>query len=148
MSFIGIVKSKFGLICALIISAASMAPLAANANGGDFFEELALHGLRENPNMGSPYFGFVRDERGRGINDAKLIATVKSTGETKAVETNILGHYKLDGFDNSIGSTQVELRCEKEGYSQVRIERRVMEDRTLKPVEANCFLAPTMVDLS
>jgi hypothetical protein len=148
MSFSGIVKSKLGIACALITSAACLAPLTANANGGDFFEELALHGLRENPNMGSPYFGFVRDERGRGINDAKLIATVKSTGETKSVETNILGHYKLDGFDNTISSNQVELRCEKEGYSQIRIERRVMEDRTLKPVEANCFLSTSVANTS
>lgn len=134
------IQNLAGAVFAVLIAAA--APTPAAANGGDFFEELAIHGLRENPDMGSPYFGFVRDERGRGVNDAILVATVKTTGETKSVDTNILGHYKLNGFDNSIISDDVEIRCEKEGYSQVRIERRVMEDRALQPVEANCILAP------
>jgi len=120
----------------------------AAANGGDFFEELALHGLRENPDMGSPYFGFVRDPSGRGINDALIVAKVKTSGETKSVETNILGHYTLNGFDDSVSSDDVEIGCEKEGHTQVRVERRVMADRILKPVEANCVLARVTADAS
>ena len=133
---------------AVAIAALALSAPPAAANGGDFFEELALHGLRENPDMGSPYFGFVRDPRGRGINDALLVARVKTTGETKSAETNILGHYTLNGFHDSISSDDVEISCEKDGHTQIRVERRVMEDRTLQPVEANCVLAPITADAS
>ena len=148
MSQLILIRSVIRVVGAISIAALAFSIPPAAANGGDFFEELALHGLRENPDMGSPYFGFVRDARGRGVNDATLVASVKITGETKTVETNILGHYTLDGFDNSISSDDVEIRCEKDGFTQVRVERRVMQDRTLQPVEANCVLAPLTADSS
>ena len=142
-------RSKITGLCAgVAIAAAMFGASPVLANGGDFFEELALHGLQANPNMGSPYFGFVRDARGRGVNGATLVATVKSSGESKSVRTNILGHYTLDGFDKSVSSEDVEITCEKEGFEQVRVERRVMEDRTLQPVEANCSLAVVTADAS
>lgn len=137
-----------GLCAGVAIAAAMLGASPVLANGGDFFEELALHGLQANPNMGSPYFGFVRDARGRGVNGATLVATVKSSGESKSVRTNILGHYTLDGFDKSVSSDDVEISCEKEGFEQVRVERRVMEDRTLQPVEANCSLTTVTADAS
>jgi hypothetical protein len=146
-SFISM-RLALGVAGSIAIAAEVLSTSPAAANGGDFFEELALHGLRENPDMGSPYFGFIRDPRGRGVNDALLVATVKTTGETKTVETNILGHYTLDGFNNSISSEDVEISCEKDGYTQTRVEQRVMEDRTLQPVEANCVLAPITADAS
>jgi hypothetical protein len=137
-----------GLFAGAAIAAIAFGAAPALANGGDFFEELALHGLQANPNMGSPYFGFVRDARGKGINNATLVATVKTTGATQSVTTNILGHYTMDGFDKSISSDDVEITCEKEGFVQARLERRVMEDRTLQPVEANCVLTPQTADAS
>jgi len=132
----------------IAMSALIMGAVPALANGGDFFEELALHGLQENPNMGSPYFGFIRDARGKGVNGATLVATVKGSGEKKTARTNILGHYTLDGFDKSVSSDDVEITCEKDGFEQVRIERRVMIDRTLQPVEANCTLTAKTADAS
>lgn len=137
-----------GLFAGAAIAAIAFGAAPALANGGDFFEELALHGLQGNPNMGSPYFGFVRDARGKGINNATLVATVKTTGATQSVTTNILGHYTMDGFDKSVSSDDVEITCEKEGFVQARLERRVMEDRTLQPVEANCVLTPQTADAS
>jgi hypothetical protein len=130
------------------MAALMMSAAPALANGGDFFEELALHGLQANPNMGSPYFGFIRDARGRGINGATLVVTVKGSGEKKTVRTNILGHYTLDGFDKTVSSEDVEITCEKDGFEQVRVERRVMIDRTLQPVEANCTLTAKTADAS
>jgi hypothetical protein len=112
--------------------------LPAKANGGDFFEELALHGLEENPNMGSPYFGFVRDSRGRGVNQAQVSFTYEKG--TSIVQTNILGHYKQDGFDKSVDSNEVVIECKKNGFKQVRVERRIIVDRPLQPIEANCIL--------
>ena len=142
-------RNSITALCAsAAIAAVAFGAGPALANGGDFFEELALHGLQANPNMGSPYFGFVRDARGKGVHKATLTATVKTTGETKSVETNILGHYTLDGFDKSISSDDVEISCSKDGFVQARIERRVMEDRTLQPVEANCTLTAQTADAS
>jgi hypothetical protein len=136
-------------LCAGVgIAAIAFGTAPALANGGDFFEELALHGLQANPNMGSPYFGFARDARGRGINKATIVATVKSTGESQTADTNILGHYTMNGFDKAIASDDVEITCEKEGFEQVRVERRVMADRVLEPVEANCILSPVTADAS
>jgi hypothetical protein len=137
-----------GLFAGAAIAAIAFGAAPALANGGDFFEELALHGLQANPNMGAPYFGFVRDARGKGVNNATLTATVTTTGESKSVETNILGHYTMDGFDKAISSEDVEITCSKEGFVQARLERRVMEDRTLQPVEANCVLTPQTADAS
>ena len=137
-----------GLSAGVVMAALMLGAAPALANGGDFFEELALHGLQANPNMGSPYFGFIRDARGRGVNGATLVATVKGTGETKTVRTNILGHYTLDGFDKSVSADDVEITCEKDGFEQVRVERRTMTDRTLQPVEANCTLTAKTADAS
>ena len=142
-------RSKISGLCAgVAITAIMFGAAPALANGGDFFEELALHGLQANPNMGSPYFGFIRDARGRGINGATLVATVKTSGVSQTVRTNILGHYTLDGFDKSVASVDVEISCEKDGFEQVRIERRVMEDRVLQPVEVNCTLTAKTADAS
>ena len=141
-------SSLVKLSAGIAISALIAGAVPALANGGDFFEELALHGLQENPNMGSPYFGFIRDARGRGVNGATLVATVKASGEKKTARTNILGHYTLDGFDKSVSSDDVEITCEKDGFEQVRVERRVMIDRTLQPVEANCTLTQKTADAS
>ena len=137
-----------GLGAGIVVATLALGAAPALANGGDFFEELALHGLQANPNMGSPYFGFIRDARGRGVNGATLVATVKSSGETKTVRTNILGHYTLDGFNKAVSSDDVEITCEKDGFEQVRVERRVMQDRTLQPVEANCTLTAQTADAS
>jgi hypothetical protein len=133
---------KSGLCSGLAIAAAMFVAQPVLANGGDFFEELALHGLQENPNMGSPYFGFARDARGRGVNGATVTITATATGETKSTTTNILGHYKLYGFDKSIDSEDVELTCSKDGFTQSALTRETMEDRPMQPVEANCTLAP------
>ena len=148
MKLLNSYKRSVGAAGAIVAVVLTVFSAPAAANGGDFFEELALHGLQENPDMGSPYFGFVRDQRGRGINKALLVAKVKTTGETKSVETNILGHYTLDGFHNTIRSDDVEVSCQKDGFTQARIERRVMIDRTLQPVEANCVLVPLTADAS
>jgi hypothetical protein len=110
----------------------------ALGNGGDFFEELALHGLKEYPEMGSPFFGFVRDSNGRGVNKAVILFSI--LGNEKSVFTNILGHYTTGGFHHSIDAGIVNIFCIKEGYRMVRIERRQMMDRTLQPIEANCIM--------
>jgi hypothetical protein len=110
-------RRAMGAAGAIAIAALTFSSAPAAANGGDFFEELTLHGLQENPDMGSPYFGFIRDPRGRGVNKALLVAKVKTTGETKSIETNILGHYTLDGFNNTISSDDVEISCQKDGFT-------------------------------
>ena len=141
-------KRSLGIGAGIAIALAAFAAAPALANGGDFFEELALHGLQANPNMGSPYFGFVRDARGRGVNKATVTARVKGTNLVKTVETNILGHYTLDGFDKSVKSDNVEISCSKTGFAQTRVIRRVLPDKELAPVEANCVLAPSTANAS
>lgn len=134
---------SIGAVGGAIFLTAALAGTPALANGADFFEELALHGLQDNPDMGSPYFGFVRDIRGRGVFGATLTATVKDSGESKSVTTNILGHYTLYGFDKKIDSANVEISCSKAGFRQVdQVARRSYDDRPLQPIEANCKLSP------
>ena len=50
----------------------------ALANGGDFFEELSASWGQNNSDDGVPYFGLVRDSKGKMIPNASIMATTPS----------------------------------------------------------------------
>lgn len=125
---------------ALVLAIASGAP--ALANGGDFFEELQAHWGAPKPDAGSPYFGFVRDQRGKFISGATVTATIKPSGSSISMQTNILGHFILPGFAKHIDAKTVVVSCAKPGFKEASQVRRQFNDRPLKPVEVQCILAP------
>ena len=67
------------------VSGAAIAVLAAGlvmsspalANGGDFFEEMMAN-FHNNSDDGVPYFGFVRDSKGKVVPEATIMATTPS----------------------------------------------------------------------
>ena len=114
----------------------------ALANGGDFFEELQLHWGGVKPDSGSPYFGFVRDQRGKFVQGATVTATIKPNGSSMSMQTNVLGHFTIQGFNKSVNPDNVVVTCAKPGFKQASVTRRQYKDRPLMPVEVQCTLAP------
>jgi hypothetical protein len=62
-------------LAALGVAASMACALPAFANGGDFFEELAASWSLTNADSGVPFFGFVKDSRGKNIPKASVMAT-------------------------------------------------------------------------
>jgi hypothetical protein len=112
----------------------------ALANGGDFFEEMMAN-FHDNSDDGVPYFGFVRDSKGKVIPEATIKATTP-TGSTFVVQADSRGHYRIPGFSKRVDASKVVVTCMKEGYKLVARDRRVMRSMPKAPVETNCVLAP------
>ena len=132
---------KAGGIGGLALAAVALGTPALS-NGGDFFEELQLHWGGVKPDSGSPYFGFVRDSRGKFIQGATVTATIKPNGSSMSIQTNVLGHFTIQGFSKSVNPDNVVVSCAKQGFKQANVVRRQYKDRPLAPVEVQCTLAP------
>lgn len=127
---------------ALALSGALSMAVPALANGGDFFEEFAANwNLGHSPDEGAPYFGFVRDARGKAIPNATISATIKPIGSSMTVQSDILGHYKIPGFAKEINPKNVDITCGKPGFKQVARDRRAQRTAHA-PIEVTCTLAP------
>jgi hypothetical protein len=124
-----------------LAAAFGCAAAPAFANGGDFFEELAATWNSANADEGVPYFGFIKDNKGRGIAGAAVSATT-AQGSTFFVQSDSMGHYKIPGFSKSVDAKLVQINCTKTGYKLVARDRRVTRAKTNAPIETNCVLAP------
>jgi hypothetical protein len=139
-------KKTLSLLKTCALATAMLAGVAlgtpALANGGDFFEELQLHWGGVKPDSGSPYFGFVRDTRGKFVQGATVTAMIKPNGSSMSMQTNVLGHFTIQGFNKSVNPDNVVVSCAKQGFKQTNVVRRQYKDRPLAPVEVQCTLAP------
>jgi hypothetical protein len=115
-------------------------PSPTFANGGDFFEEMMAN-FHDNSDDGVPYFGFVRDSKGKVIPEATISAKTP-TGSTFVVQADNHGHYRIPGFSKRVDASKVFVTCSKEGYRLVARDRRIMRSHPNAPVETNCILAP------
>jgi hypothetical protein len=89
---------------------------------------------------GPAYFGFVKDTRGSLIANAKVTVGVKGGGSV-VTQTNILGAFKVPGFNKDIDPKAVEISCAKEGYKQLRVLTRPRpSDDPKVPIESECIL--------
>ena len=113
----------------------------AFANGGDFFEELNASWGQQNSDDGVPYFGFVRDSKGKKIPNASITATT-ARGSSFVVQADTMGHYRIPGFSKSVDPKLVQITCSKTGYRLVSRDRRVLRGAPNGPIETNCILAP------
>jgi hypothetical protein len=140
-------KSLLG-IAALAIAASALS-LPAFANGGDFFQELS-ESWGANADTGIPYFGVVRDVRGKPIPRAMVTATVQQGPDAQAVTiiSDNLGHYRIPGLGKDIDPKKVVIECAKAGYRAVALDRRVLRSVPKAPVEVNCKMAPASGQLS
>ena len=121
------------LACFALLTAA--ASLGAWAGGGSFGEP-----DDHAPDEGPGYFGFVKDERGAPVRDAKVTAAYK-TNLSLVTRTNATGAYRVRGFKNDINPNDVTISCAKDGYKQIRVFRRPFpKGKPVKSVETECRL--------
>jgi hypothetical protein len=90
---------------------------------------------------GPAYFGFAKDTSGRTLPDTKVTVGVKDRGGV-VTRTDALGAYKVPGFGKEIDPKDVEITCDKKGFKQLRILRRVRPpDADPKiPIETECTM--------
>ncbi len=90
---------------------------------------------------GPSYFGFVKDASGRTMPDVKVTVGIKDRGGV-VTRTDALGAYKVPGFGKEIDPKEVEVTCDKPGYRQQRILRRMRPANADPkiPVETECTM--------
>ena len=114
-----------------VVAALAFAPASLLNAGGDVDEH------DEDPEAGPIYYGFVKDQRGVLIGDAKVTAELKGKGSVIA-RTDILGVYKIPGFGKNTNPDDVTISCAKDGYSQSRVLRKPIEPG--RAIETECYL--------
>jgi hypothetical protein len=87
---------------------------------------------------GPSYFGFVKDNRGAIVPDAKVAADLK--GSSVVTRSDITGAYKLPGFGKEVSPDDVVISCGKEGFKQLRVLRRTVNAATTTAIEIECTL--------
>jgi len=138
-------KTLIGMsgIAVLGFAASALVSVPALANGGDFFNELS-ESWGNNVDTGVPYFGWVRDAKGKAIARAIVTATVLDGADGQAVTiiSDNLGHYRIPGLGVGVDPKKVVIECAKAGYRTIAQDRRVMRSMPKAPVEVDCKLAP------
>jgi hypothetical protein len=124
-----------------VLAYSASATLPAFANGGDFFNELS-ESWGANADTGVPFFGWVRDAKGKAIPRAIVTATVQNgaDGEAVTIITDNLGHFRIPGLGKDINPKDVVVECAKVGYRAIAQDRRVMRTLPKAPVEVDCKL--------
>jgi hypothetical protein len=118
-----------GLLLAAVLAAPAWA--GADADGHD----------ENDPNEGPPFWGFVKDERGVPITDAKVSASNKSNNLTLVTRTTATGAYRVRGFMKDVKPDEVVISCSKDGYKQARVFRYPLpKGKPVKSVETECRL--------
>jgi hypothetical protein len=85
---------------------------------------------------GPAYFGFIREDKGSNIPNAKVILRAKN-GEKVELKSNILGVYRSH-FNKDTKPADIELLCEKSGYKQIRTVNRAAS--VGRYVETDCVM--------
>ena len=103
---------------------------AAIAGGGEYeFTD-------DTGQAGPAYFGFIREDRGSNIANAKVILKSKS-GDKVELKSNVLGVYRSH-FNKETKPADVELLCEKAGFKQVKVVNRSAS--LGRYVESDCIM--------
>jgi hypothetical protein len=113
----------------LALAAASGAVFA----GGEDYDEAG-----EAEKVGPAYFGFVWDQRGWPLADARVVLRPK-TGKPVELKSNVLGLYRSH-ISKDVRPDDVELVCEKPGYKPMRIIRRATAGSAATNIEIDCML--------
>jgi hypothetical protein len=126
-----------GVVSLLLVAGANT---AAWANGGDFFAELSSKW--GDPIAGTPFFGWVRDGRGKALAGVEVTAISPpdpsfSYREEVTVISDKLGHFQIQGFGLGVNAKDVVIDCAKAGYRVIMRDRRVLRSRPDAPVEVD-----------
>jgi len=106
--------------------------MPAFAGGDDYDAQNDTEGA------GPAYFGFVRDNRGSPVSDAKVLLRPKA-GEPVVLKTNVLGLYRSH-VNKEVVPDDVQVSCEKPGYKQSRVFRRTPPGAKDMFIETDCTL--------
>jgi len=121
---------KVALLAGLAIAIASGMPAWA---GGDDYDA-----ANDTEGKGPVYFGFVRDNRGSPVSDARVLLQPKS-GDPLVLKSNVLGLYRSH-VSKEFRPDDINVSCDKNGYKQVRVARRNPPGSTEMNIETNCTL--------
>jgi hypothetical protein len=90
---------------------------------------------------GPSYFGFVQDTRGAAVGEAKVSITVPAFNGAFVTHSDAVGAYKVPGFGSEVNPNDVAVACQKDGYKQVRVVRRMASSAAnATVVEIGCIL--------
>jgi hypothetical protein len=116
----------------LAACAAMACGLPALAGGDDYDASNDTEGA------GPAYFGFVRDNRGSPVADARVVLQPKS-GEAMVLKSNVLGLYRSH-VGKQFRPDDIAISCDKNGYRQVNVARRNPPGSSEMNIETNCTL--------
>ena len=106
------------LIRAIVLAIGVAAGCATQAYaGGDDYD--AANDVK---GAGPAYFGFVRDARGSPVAGAMVVLQPKK-GKPVSLKSNVLGLYR-GHINKDVMPDDVQISCEKQGYKQVKVNRR------------------------
>jgi len=97
----------------------------------------------DDADVGTPFFGIVKDldARGRAIPDAKVTASLKGGNTSFVMRADAQGHFKFTGFAKDVDPNTVEITCTVDGYKLQRTVRRKLSNDPGAPVEVDCLMA-------
>jgi hypothetical protein len=85
--------------------------------------------------------GFVKDEAGNTVADAKVVATFKTGNTDLITHSDATGHFRIPGFNKEATADSVDLMCSKGGYRQTAsLKRGSADSSTSAPIEVDCVL--------
>jgi hypothetical protein len=113
------------------ILAATLA-LPAHAGGDDY------DAANDTEGKGPVYYGFVRDNRGSPVPDARVTLQPKG-GEAVVLKSNVLGLYRSH-VSKEFRPDDIAISCDKSGYRQLNVARRNASGATDMNIETNCTL--------
>jgi hypothetical protein len=130
------VLGRRGSLASVIVGATCILSTALWAGGAGFGDD-----DDNSEEEGPSYFGFVKDTNGSTMPDAKVTVGIKDRGGV-VTRTDALGAYKVPGFGKEVDPKDVEIACDKQGYKQIRILRRMRSPTAdVKiPIETECTL--------
>jgi hypothetical protein len=120
------------LIRALAMLAGVAVAAPAFAGGDDYDAANDVKGA------GPAYFGFVRDARGSAVVGAQVMLQSKK-GKPVTLKTNALGLYR-GHISKDVQPDQVQISCAKEGYKQLKTNRRTAPGNNVMFVETECTM--------
>lgn len=106
---------------------------AALAGGDDY------DAMNDEEGKGPVYYGFVRDNRGSPVADARVVLQPKAGGEPTVLKSNVLGLYRSH-VSKGVRPDDLSVSCDKTGYRQVTVARRNPPGSTEMNIETNCTM--------
>ena len=116
----------------MVMAIGATVSLTAWAGGDDYDASNDVKGA------GPAYFGFVRDSRGSPVTDAQVMLQPK-TGKPVTLKSNVMGLYR-GHINKDVRPDDVQISCAKNGYKQVKINRRTPAGNTAMFVETECTM--------